>query len=244
MKRMLLQEVRQTLTGTDGVARSLQSTINGTKKKKTLSLPSNVHQHEEFRESSSMMVSSHDVILNQQEYLGRDQRTRKPTSKGLEYKISLSKERREKTYSRLARKFNAVEDLLYSSKNKVAVEEEILQINDLTKLLMSLHDEYYELLGEEDRAKSDQLLDMIDEQIFTFKKKIHRWLKCADEEQQRYAMSERVDLQKGHLVKAVTIAANQMLQESQAEAVSLETPRQEQWRGKQNLLNFQQKSHF
>ena len=177
---MLLQEVRQTLTGTDGVARSLQSSINGTKKKKTLSLPSNVHQHEEFRESSSMMVSSHDVILNQQEYLGRDQRTRKRTSKGLEYKISLSKERREKTYSRLARKFNAVEDLLYSSKNKAAVEEEILQINDLTKLLMSLHDEYHELLGEEDRAESDQSLDMIDEQIFTYKKKIHRWLKCAD----------------------------------------------------------------
>ena len=54
----------------------------------------------------------------------------------------------------------------------------------------------------------------------------------------------RVDLQKGHLAKAAAIAVNQMLQESQAEAVSLETPRQEQWRGKQNLLNFQQKSHF
>ena len=53
-----------------------------------------------------------------------------------------------------------------------------------------------------------------------------------------------VDLQKGHLAKAAAIAVNQMLQESQAEAVSPETPRQEQWRGKQNLLNFQQKSHF
>ena len=142
------------------------------------------------------MVSSHDVILNQQEDLGRSQRSRELTSKGLEYKISLLKERREKTYARLARKCNAVEDLLYSSKNKAAAEE-MLQINDLTKLLVSLHDECNELLGEEDRAESDEWLDMGDEQIFTFKRKIHRWLKCAEAEQQRYAMSEKSPSSKG-----------------------------------------------
>ena len=49
---------------------------------------------------------------------------------------------------------------------------------------------------------------------------------------------KRVDLQKGHPAKAAAMAVNQMLQESQAEAVRLETPRQEQWRRKQNLLNF------
>ena len=198
---MSLQEVRQTITGTDGDARSLQSSINGTKKKKTLSLPDDVHQHEEFRESRSMIVSSHDVILNQQEDLGRDQRLRQPISKGLEYKISLLKERREKTYSRLARKSNTVENLLYSSKNKAAVEQ-MLQINDLTKLLTkSLHDECNELLGE-DRAESDNWLDMVDEQIFTFKRKIDRWLKCAEEEQQRYAMSEKSRSSKGSLSKS------------------------------------------
>ena len=95
------------------------------------------------------------------------------------------KERKEKTYFALARKCKPVEDLLYSSKNKVAVEEEMLQINDLTKLLMSSHDECNELLGKEDRAESDTWLNMVDEQIFTFKGKIHRWLKCAEEEQQR-----------------------------------------------------------
>ena len=47
---------------------------------------------------------------------------------------------------------------------------------------------------------------------------------------------KKVDLQKSHLAKAVAIAVNQMLQESQAEAVSLETPRQEQWRRKQAKL--------
>ena len=55
---------------------------------------------------------------------------------------------------------------------------------------------------------------------------------------------KRVDPEKGHPAKVAVTAVNQMLQESQAEAVSLETPRQEQWRRKQNLLNFLQKSHF
>ena len=42
---MLLPEVQQTtITGANGDARSLQGSINGTKKKKTLSLPDDVHQ--------------------------------------------------------------------------------------------------------------------------------------------------------------------------------------------------------
>ena len=74
----------QIITGTDGDGRSLQSSINGIKKKTTLSLPDDVQQYEQFRESRSVMVSSHDVILNQQEDLGRGQRLRKPTPKRLE----------------------------------------------------------------------------------------------------------------------------------------------------------------
>ena len=205
---MLLQEVQQTITGTDGDARSIQSSISGARKKKTLTLPDDVHQHEEFRESRSMIVSSHNVILNQKEHLSRGQRVRKPTSKRLEYKIYLLKERREKAYSRLARQCNAVEDLVSSSKNKVAVEEEMLQINDLTELLMSLHDECNELLGEEDRNESDAWLDMVGEQIFTFKRKIHRWLKCAEEEQQMYAMSKKSRSSKGSSSKSSRHSSN------------------------------------
>ena len=63
------------------------------------------------------------VILNQEEDLGRGQRFKKPTSKGLEYKTSLLKEGKKKPYFRFTRKCNAVEDLFCSSKNKVAVEE-------------------------------------------------------------------------------------------------------------------------
>ena len=41
---MLLQEVQQTKSGTDGDARLLQIGVKGTKKKKTLSLPGTQHQ--------------------------------------------------------------------------------------------------------------------------------------------------------------------------------------------------------
>ena len=78
----------------------------------------------------------------------------------------------------------------------------MLQINDLTKLLMSLHDECNELLGEEDQAESDEWLDMVDEQIFIFKRTVHRWLKHVEEEQQRYAMLEKSRSSKGSSSKS------------------------------------------
>ena len=43
---------------------------------------------------------------------------------------------------------------------------------------------------------------MVDEDIFTFKRKIHRWLKYAEEEQQRYAMSEKSRSSKGSSSKS------------------------------------------
>ena len=81
------------------------------------------------------------------------------------------KERNEKTYSRLARKCNAVEDLFYSLKSKVAVEKEMLQINEQIKLLISLNHECNELLGKEDQSQGNKVLDMVDKQIFTFRRK-------------------------------------------------------------------------
>ena len=56
---------------------------------------------------------------------------------------------------------------------------------------MLRHGECDELLGEGNQAKSDNWLDMVDEQIVTFKRKVRRWLKCAEDEKQRYAMSEK-----------------------------------------------------
>ena len=77
----------------------------------------------------------------------------------------------------MAWKCNAVEDLFYSSKNKIAVEEEMLQINDLFELLLLLLDA---MTCWEKKIKLKATVDMVDEQIFTFKGKVHKWLKRAE----------------------------------------------------------------
>ena len=66
------------------------------------------------------------------------------------------KERRDKVYARLIKKFAVIENLFYSSRNITAVQEEIFQFIDELKLLMSLHEEIYTMLDvEEEKIESD-----------------------------------------------------------------------------------------
>ena len=125
------------------------------------------------------------------EELERDQRTKKMTKKGLEYQISLMKEKRQKIYSRLLRNCGMVEDLLYSSRNMIAIKEEMSQLNDLFKLLISLHREYGAMLSEEKQMDNDYWFDLVDEKIFAFKRKINLCLKNVMEHQRSCARSER-----------------------------------------------------
>ena len=83
-------------------------------------------------------------------------------------------------YARLIRKCAAIEDLFYSSRNIKAVQE-ICQFNDQLKLLMSLHEEIHTML-EVEKIESDEWIDKMDEQIFNFKRRIHTWLKDAEED--------------------------------------------------------------
>ena len=80
--------------------------------------------------------------------------------KGIEYKTSLMKGRRDKVYARLIRKCAAIEDLFYSSRNISAIQEEICQFNDQLKLLMSLYEEIHAMLEvegkEENRRKRNK----------------------------------------------------------------------------------------
>ena len=62
---------------------------------------------------------------------------KKQSSKGRKYKFSQIKDKRQRLYSRLLRKRAAIEDLIYSSNNKVAVEEELAQFNDILKVSSS-----------------------------------------------------------------------------------------------------------
>ena len=58
-------------------------------------------------------------------------RRRKLTEKGRAYRATLLKERREKISGRMMRKSSITKDLLLSNKNRIAVEEELAQFDDL-----------------------------------------------------------------------------------------------------------------
>ena len=100
-------------------------------------------------------------------------RSRKMTMKGLLHKKNTLRESRRKINSRLIRRYGTIEDLLCSSANKVAVEEEMNQFNDLLKMLMDVHQDDNQLLDDEEREKDDAWSDEIDTQACSFKRKAH-----------------------------------------------------------------------
>ena len=72
------------------------------------------------------------------------------------------KERRRKINGRLIRKYSTIEDLLFSSRIAVIVEEELCQFNDIFKMLLSIHKECNGLLHEEERQQDDEWFDEVD----------------------------------------------------------------------------------
>ena len=97
--------------------------------------------------------------------------------KGLLQKRNTLRERTRKINSRLIRKYGTIEDLLCSSTNKVAVEEEMNQFNDLLKMLIDVHQDYNQLLDGDEREKDDDWFDEIVTQECSFKRKVHCWLR-------------------------------------------------------------------
>ena len=60
------------------------------------------------------------------------------------------KERRRKISRRLIRKYNTIEDPLFSIQTAVIFEEELGQFNNLFQMLLSVHEECNGLLHEEE----------------------------------------------------------------------------------------------
>ena len=95
--------------------------------------------------------------------------------KGLTYKKETfrERERRRKVSGRL----RTIGELLFSSKNVIAVEEEMKQFNDLFKI-SDAHQEYKQL-GDVERGRDDDWFDDGDTQVCSFKRKVHCWLREA-----------------------------------------------------------------
>ena len=81
-------------------------------------------------------------------------------------------------------------DLLHSSRNMIAIEEEMLQLN-MFKLLMSMHREYSVTLSKEQQMENKDWFDLNDEEVFAFKRKINLWLKNVEKDQRSCTRSER-----------------------------------------------------
>ena len=67
--------------------------------------------------------------------------SRKMTEKVRQFKISTLLENIPRINKRLIRKSGATNDLLYSTKNSVTVDEELAQFDDLLRQLMKVHNE-------------------------------------------------------------------------------------------------------
>ena len=54
----------------------------------------------------------------------------------------------------------------------------MFQFSDLFKMLLDAHQEYNQLLGNDERSRDDDLFD-VDTQVCSFKRKVHCWLREA-----------------------------------------------------------------
>ena len=102
------------------------------------------------------------------------------TEKGRKYQAELVLEKRTKAMTRLQRKARAIDDLLYSGTNHVAVKEELGQYSHIFKLLSTHREEYCELVDADDQKDQANQFNNLDQDVFNFKHKIHNWLKESD----------------------------------------------------------------
>ena len=103
-----------------------------------------------------------------------NRRSRKLTEKGREHRISILDKKKSSLVSRIIRKSSEMNDLLYTYQNATTVKEELAQLNDIYKLIVHISDEMTEI----DVNYSEELwFAKIEEKVFSFKHKIHNWLR-------------------------------------------------------------------
>ena len=73
--------------------------------------------------------------------------------------------------SRLVQQSGTIEDLMYSSKNYVTVEEALAQFDYIFKQLLLVHQEYHSLLEDDEKLADEEWFEEVDERVLTFKHK-------------------------------------------------------------------------
>ena len=90
--------------------------------------------------------------------------------------------KRTNLVSRIIRKSSETDVLLYSHKNDVTVKEELAQLSDTFKLIEDINQEMIEL---DDKYTEGLWFTDIDEKVFSFKHKVHNWLREGYEMQRK-----------------------------------------------------------
>ena len=87
--------------------------------------------------------------------------------RGLSHKHNNPPERKSRINGRLIRKYTTIKNLLFSTRNVVAVQEDMGQFNDLFKMLLGAYEEYNALLEDEARLQEDEWFDEIGKRKIT-----------------------------------------------------------------------------
>ena len=104
------------------------------------------------------------------------------TEKGRKYSLFTLENKLAKLVSRLLRKCSEIDDLMCSYQNSITVKEELAQLNDMFKMLVDIHEEFEQIDKE---YTNDIEFDNIDQKVFSFKHKVHNWLKEEEKEHKR-----------------------------------------------------------
>ena len=102
--------------------------------------------------------------------------------------MDLIKRRRSKLVSRVIRKSNEVDDLMYSFQNGITAKEELEQVNDMFKILVETYEES-ESIG--DQYTNELWFEDIDQKVFSFTCKVHNRLSEVEKQDKSKRSSQK-----------------------------------------------------
>ena len=104
----------------------------------------------------------------------------------MEYRRNTLEERRGKLNSRILWMSSAIDALLYSFQNMNTVREELHLSDDQFRMILEVHKEYHQLIEDKVKQVEDKVwFDKLDQNMCTFKQKVHNWFKKVEESLER-----------------------------------------------------------
>ena len=90
-------------------------------------------------------------------------------------------EKRKRLLSRLQKKSENINELIKSRLNVRTVNQEFNQYDDLLKLCLDTHYHYHSKLEDSQQRDNNSRFDEVDQNVFTFKRFVHNYIKDNDE---------------------------------------------------------------